>query len=170
MAVVNSKSTRVSNADTQPPVLSNVVVQHGRVRSAIATFEAVSGDSIGSTYRLHRVHSSWRVVAALLSCDAITTCAADLGLYNVPGRGSTDGTVVSVACYASAQSLAAAITVLPVNLAFEARDIANAQRQVWQDAGATTDPGFWYDLTLTLTAAAGSAGTINVELLYVGND
>lgn len=170
MAVVNSKSTRVSNADASTQTLSGVIVQHGRLRSSVATFEAVSGDSIGSTYRMHRVHSSWRIVAALQTCDAITTCNADLGLYNVPGVGSAAGTVISATTYATAQSLATAITGLPVNVAFEAKDIANAQRQVWEDAGLTADPNRWYDLTYTLTAAAGSAGTINLELLYVAND
>lgn len=170
MAVVNTKTTRVSNSDAAPPVLSSVIVQHGRARSIVATVEAVNGDSIGSTYRMARVHSSWRIVEALLYCDAITTCTADLGLYNVPGRGSTAGTVASVACYASAQALSAAITSLPPNIAFEARDIANAERQVWQDAGAASDLGYWYDLAFTLTAAAGSAGTITVEVVYVAND
>ena len=170
MAVVNSKSTRVSNADAAVQTLSSVVVQHGRKRSSVATFEAVNGDSIGSTYRMHRVHSSWRISKVLLYCDAITTCTADLGLYNVPGRGSAAGTVVSATTYATAQSLAAAITVSPVNIAFEAKDIALAERQVWQDAVAARDLGYWYDLVLTLTAAAGSAGTITLELEYIAND
>ena len=73
------------------------------------------------------------------------------------------------ACYASAQSLASAITA-GTNINFEAKDIANIQRQVWQDAGASTDPGYWYDLVFTLTAAAGSAGTISLEVEYVAND
>lgn len=169
MAVVNSKSLRVTNADATSQTLDKVVVNHGRVRRQCATFEAVSGDSIGSTYRMARLRSDWSIMAIKLYCDAITTCAADLGLYNVPGRGSTAGSVVSATTYASAQSLATAIT-LGTEIQFEARDIANLERQVWQDAGATTDPGYWYDLTLTLTAAAGSAGTISLEVTYIGND
>ena len=169
MAVVNSKSLRVSNADASTQTLDKVIVNHGRKRSIVATFEAVSGDSIGSTYRMARVHSSWRLTRIDLYCDAITTCAADLGLYNTPGRGSAAGTVVTAALYASAQSLASAI-VLGTNIAYEQKDIANCERQVWQDAGATSDPNFWYDLTLTLTAAAGSAGTISLEVEYVAND
>lgn len=167
MAVVNSKSTRVSNADASSQTLDSVVVNHGRKRSICATIEAVSGDSIGSTYRMARVFSSWRITRIDLYCDAITTCAADLGLYAPANRSS--GAVASVACYASAQSLASAITA-GTNINFEAKDVANIQRQVWQDAGATTDPGYWYDLVFTLTAAAGSAGTISLEVEYVAND
>lgn len=167
MAVVNSKSTRVSNADASSQTLDSVVVNHGRKRSLCATIEAVSGDSIGSTYRMARVFSSWRITSIKLYLDAITTCAADLGLYHPAGRSS--GAVVDVHAYASAASLATASTV-GIELAYEARDVANIQRQIWQDAAATTDPGYWYDLVFTLTAAAGSAGTISLEVEYVAND
>ncbi len=169
MAVVNTKSLRVSNADAAVQTLDKIGVSHGRLRRACATLEAVNGDSIGSTFRMMRVRSDWNIVAIKLYCDAITTCAADLGLYNVPGRGSAAGSVVSAATYASAQSLATAITT-GTEIQFEARDVANLERQVWQDAGAATDPGYWYDLAFTLTAAAGSAGTVSLEVWYVGND
>lgn len=169
MAVVNSKSLRVSNADASVQTLDKVVVNHGRKRSLAATFEAVSGDSIASTYRMARVHSSWRITSIKLYCDAITTCAADLGLYNVPGRGSTAGTVAAVSCYATAASLATA-SLTGIELAYEFKDVANIERQVWQDAGATADPSSYYDLVLTLTAAAGSAGTLSLEIEYVAND
>lgn len=167
MAVVNSKSTRVSNADASSQTLDNPNVNHGRKRAICATFEAVSGDSIGSTYRMARVHSNWRITSIMLFCDAITTCAADLGLYAPANRSS--GAVASVSCYATAQSLASAIT-LGTEINYEFKDVANIQRQVWQDAGAASDLGYWYDLVFTLTAAAGSAGTISLEITYVAND
>lgn len=169
MAVVNTKSTLVTNADASPSTMSGVVVSGGRRRSMVATLEAVSGDSIGSTYRMFRVSSQWRIAEIVLYCDAITTCAADVGLYNVPGTGSADGSVVDADAYASAQSLASAITT-GTNVAFEARNVDKIANQVWQDAGLTSDSGKQYDLALTLTAAAGSAGTISVELVYVAND
>lgn len=167
MAVVNTKSARCTNADATPRVLDSPNVNHGKVRRTVGTIETVSGDSIGSTYRLARVHSSWTITAINLYCDAITTCAADCGLYRIAAEAS--GAVVAVSCYATAQSLASALTT-PTNIHYEFKDIANCQRQVWQDAGLTADPGLWYDVTLTLTAAAGAAGTIVLDVFYVGNE
>lgn len=166
MAVVNTKSARVTNADAASQTLDKVVVNHARVRRVCATIETANGDSIGSTYRMARVHSSWSIISIKLLCDAITSGAADVGLYQVASAG---GAVVDVDAYASAASIATASAV-GIELAYEARDVANLERQVWQDAGLTTDPARWYDLVLTLTAAAAAAGTVSLEVLYAGND
>ena len=169
MAVVTTKTTRISNAEAAVQTLDSVTVNHGRKRSVVGTLETVNGDSIASVYRMCRVHSSWRLTSIKLFCDAITTCAADLGLYQTNAKPANGGAVVSVACYASAASLASASTT-GIELAYEAKDVANCQRQVWQDAGLTSDPNRWYELAFTLTAAAGSAGTLTLEVEYVAND
>jgi hypothetical protein len=169
MAVVTTKSTRISNAESVVQILDPIFLNHGRKRTVVATLEAVNGDSIASVYRMCRVHSSWRIASIKLFCDAITTCAADLGLYQTIASPNNGGAVASVSCYATAVSLASAI-VTGTEIAYEFKDIVNCQRQVWQDAGATVDPVRWYDLAFTLTAAAGSAGTITVEVEYVAND
>ena len=166
MAVVNTKTSRVTNSDASPRVLDTPNVNHGRLRRVVGTLEAVSGDSIGSTYRMARVHSSWCVVDMYLYCDAITTCAGDVGLYRIAADG---GAVVDADAYASAASLATASTT-GINVAYEARDIIKCQQQVWQDAGATADTGYWYDVVITLTAAAGSAGSLVLDIGYVAND
>lgn len=167
MAVVATKSTRVTNSDTYPAVQDSVLVNHGRRRSIAATIELASGDSIGSVYRMARVHSSWRIEMINLYCDAITSGAADVGLYHIAARSS--GAVVDADAYGSAVSIATAITT-GTNVAFEARDIANVEKAVWQDAGATADTGYWYDLALTLTAATAAAGTVSLQIGYVAND
>lgn len=169
MAVVTTKTTRISNAENATQTLDSPGVNHGKLRRVVATLEAVSGDSIASQYRMVRVHSSWSIASIRLFCDAITTCAGDVGLYQCSAKPNNGGAVVSATTYASAVSLASAITT-GTEIAYEARDIANLQRQVWQDAGATTDPNTFYELTVTLTAAAGSAGTISLEVWYVGNE
>ena len=69
----------------------------------------------------------------------------------------------------SAASLASA-SLVGNELAYEAKDVANIQRQVWQDAGLSADSNRWYELAFTLTAAAGSAGTLSLEVEYVAND
>lgn len=162
MAVVALKTAGITLLDAGTPL--PVTDQGGRVRSIAGTIALASGDSIGSTYRIARVPSNARIEAIRLYCDAITTCAADIGLYETAANG---GAVADVDAYATAQSLATAITAAPPNVAFEARGIEKVMNRVWQDAGATADTRRDYDLALTLTAAAGAAGDVSVIVHYV---
>lgn len=162
MAVVNLKSTNITAFDAGTMV--GVSYAGGKLRAQTATFELANGDSIASTYRFARVKSNWRVIAIWLTCDAITSGAGDVGLYQTTANG---GAVVLATTYATAQSIASAITGLPVNVAFEARDIANNRRLVWEDAGLTADPQRFYDIALTLTAATTAAGTVSFETICV---
>ena len=169
MAVVTIKSTRISNAEAATQTSDSVVLNHGRKRSVVSTIEVNNGDNIGSKYVMCRVHSSWRITSIKLFCDAITSGAGDIGLYQCTANPNNGGAVVVAALYASAQSIASA-SVTGIECVYEQKDIANAQRQVWQDAGATADTNRWYDLVMTLTAATAAAGTITFEVEYVAND
>lgn len=162
MAVVALKSTIITNADAS--ARTSVTLQGGRVRSQAATVEVANGDSIGSTFRMFRVPSNARVERIEVHCDAITSAAADIGLYQTAANG---GAVVDVDAYASAQSIATAITLVANNAAFEARNIDAIEKRVFEDAGLTTDPQREYDIALTLTAAATAAGTVSAILHYV---
>lgn len=169
MAVVTVKSTRISNAENVQQTNDSPVVNHGRKRSLCATVEVTNGDSIASKFILARVHSSWRITSIKLFCDAITSAAADIGLYQTSAFPNNGGAVVDADAYGSAVSIATANTT-GIEVAYEARDIANIQRQVWQDAGATTDPVRFYELVATLTAAATATGTLSVEVEFVAGD
>lgn len=162
MAVVALKGANITNLDASPSVKVDPALLGGRVRLSIDTVELANGDSIGSTYRLARIPSNANISSIRLFCDAITSGAADIGLY----RTATDGgAVVDADCYATAQSIASASAV-GIETAFEVRDIANAQRKVFQDAGLTSDPNVFYDVTLTLTAATTAAGTVTLRVEY----
>jgi hypothetical protein len=169
MAVVTTKSTRISNAESVSQILDSVVLNQGRLRTVVGTIEAANGDSIGSKFVFCRLRSDWRAVSIKLYCDAITSGAGDIGLYQTSANPNNGGAVAAVACYASAQSIASA-SVTGIECAYEAKDIANCQRQVWQDAGASADTQRWYDLVMTLTAATTAAGTVTLEVTYAGND
>jgi hypothetical protein len=84
----------------------------------------------------------------LLFCGAITSAAANIGLYTVNG-----GAVVNAALFAAAQSLAAAQNT-GLELVHSVTTLANAEKRVWELLGLSADPGLEYDVTLTLTAAA----------------
>lgn len=167
MAVVNTKGSAVTAADTSPPSngqFVNAKVHGGRIKESIGTVEAVSGDSIGSTYRLVRVSSSDRISRVLLSCDAITTAAADIGIYETAVNG---GAAVDADFFASAQVLTSALVNSDVTHESGVFDIAAIEKPLWQALGLTKDPGKLYDVVATLTAAAGAAGTVAIKVQFV---
>lgn len=167
MAVVNTKSIPITNADAKPRLPNVAVVDGGPILEKVGTLEAVNGDSINSTYRMLRISSSTRVTELLLYCDAITTCSADIGLYRTADDG---GAVVDANFFASEQLLDTA-SVVGLNVLYEAAagpaDVANIEKRIWQMLGLSADPGIQYDVVLTLTAAAGSAGTVSLKCRYV---
>jgi hypothetical protein len=166
MAVVNTKSTTITNLEASPIVLTNPLKSRGRLRESIETLETANGDSIASTYRFLRVHSSWRISDVILDSDDIgTTTIADFGLYKTTGDG---GAVVDADFFASAVSLKdGALANTNITKESGVVDIANSGKALWEQLALTTDPGLFYDVTATLTAAADAAGTITLRVRYV---
>ncbi len=169
MGVVNTTCTAITNGDATPRVLSNPVIQGATVKENCGIVAAVSGDSIASTYRIGRVRSNARVSQILISNTAITTCAGDVGLYKIAADG---GAVVDADFFASAVSLATAQS--NVDVTHEAGgtgntygDLTKKEMPLWQALGLTSDPNLFYDVVITLTAAAGSAGVVAGLTRYV---
>ncbi len=173
MAVVNTKSTAVTNADAATQTNLSLKIAGGRIRESVGTVEAVNGDSIGSTFRLARIRSNDRISRVLLSCDAISSCAGDVGIYDIAANG---GAVVDADFFASAQSLASALVHADVTHEADAADAgagfghADVEKSLWQALGLAADPYKLYDIAVTLTAAAGSAGTIAMKVQYVNGN
>lgn len=165
MAVVTTKSTAVTNADAASQTNNSQKIAGGRLREDVGTLEAVSGDSIGSIYRLARVKSGYRISQVLLSCDAITTCAGDVGIYDIASVNS--GAVVDADFFASAQSLATALVNTDVTHESGVFGVEDVEQPLWQALGLSADPNKLYDIAVTLTAAAGSAGTVSMKVRYV---
>jgi hypothetical protein len=170
MAVVALKGSIVTNADgTVPQTLNQARSAGARLKEMVDTIELANGDSIGSTYRLARVHSSWRISELILFCDAITSGAGDIGLYDTARNG---GLVVDADFFASAQSIATATQVgfaVGREVAAAATvmgEIANIRKAIWEVLGLTADPNKMYDIVLTLTAATTAAGTVSLITRY----
>lgn len=163
MAVVNTKSTSITNLDAGD--LNPDYKSRGVLREAVDTLETVNGDSIGSTYRTVRLWSGWRVSDVIIDSDDIgATTAADVGLYRTAADG---GAVVDADFFASALVLnAGALSGSNVTHESGVVDIANKGKRLWEQLGLTADPGLWYDLALTLTAAADAAGTITTRVRF----
>lgn len=165
MAVVNTKSTRITNAEAAQQVLASQLVDGGRMREKIETLEVASGDSATSTFRFFRVHSSDRVSDLILDADDIgTTTTADFGLYDITAAG---GAVVDADFFASAVVLNAG-AVANSNITHESGvvDAANYGKAIWQQLGLSADPKKAYDVVATLVGAADGAGTMTLRMRY----
>jgi len=163
--MANTNSNVYANLIASPATMNDVGQYGGRVRRIADAFElaAVDFDADGDTITLCRLRGNVRIKSIMLSHDAMDSGATVLlncGLYN------TDGSIISETTYASAVNVQAAGK--NVEIVNEARNIDETGNAIWQDAGATSDLGVFYDVVLTVTAAnAGAqAGTIAFELEY----
>jgi len=164
MAVVNTKSTAVTNADATPPVMNDLNIAGGRLREIVATVEVAVADTDLSVYRLARVHSSWRISAIQIFNDTNASGTDfNLGLYATAADG---GAVVDDNVYGDAISMASA-RVVPLDATFEIRGIEKIEQEVWQDAGLSSDTGVWYDIALTGIVVGTDDGTISARIQYV---
>lgn len=159
MAVVAVKSTLITNADATPVVFNSPRVDGGFERIEVATAEITDTNSIGSTYRMFRVPSNAVMTdLRIYSPDIGTTTIADIGLYAADG-----GAVVDADFFASAVSLKdGALNGTDVLHESAVFSIANSGKELWDALALTSDPGVFYDVTLTLTAAADATGTVKL--------
>jgi hypothetical protein len=159
MAVEARKSSLITNADEVPAVLNNPRVDGGFERAKIATVAVTNGDSIASTYRLFRVPSNAVMTDLRVYCPAITTAATNIGVYRTEKDGSA---VVDADLFTSAQALTSALNGVDVLHESAVFSLANSGKELWDALGLTSDPSVFYDVTMTLTAAAGATGTVKV--------
>lgn len=164
MAVVNKLSAALAQRDGIPSQLNSnaapTKLATGRVKESIGVVPVANGDSIGSVFRLLTVHSSWRVGAMLASCTAVTAAAADIGLYDLPTRNA--GAVVDADFFTAAQSLATALDTTSV-LRGNVVTVEKLEWPIWRLLGLAADPGVYYDVAATLTAAATAAGFVGLK-------
>lgn len=171
MAVVTVKSQAITDQDASPRVAPQAGKGAGSREKYIDGLAAVAnGDSIGSKYLLARVPSNIYVKELMLWCPAITTCAADFGVYYASrqediGAGQVAGAVITAAFFAAAQSLAAVLNGTQI-ITQTTYTLANRQKPLWEALGLTSDPGGKFDIVATLTAAAASAGSIYIKANY----
>ena len=171
MAVVNTKSNIITRLDSVPAKLPNAVIAHSRLREAVATVEVAAADDDTSTFRMVRLHSSYRVSAIEVFNDAITNGTSyDVGLYDTNENG---GLVVSAGLFASAVDLSSAHAATgPLDVTYEATatNIDKIEKRLWELAGLTEDPNKDFDLVLTGNTVGTAAGTISVRVRFVAGD
>lgn len=166
MAVVTTKSSTITNRDTVPQVINDGRLERGSLRSSHGYVTGVNGDSIGSKYVLASLPSTAMVRAVLLSSGALTSGAADVGVY----RNTRDGgAAVSAGLFGTAVSVAAAQNRVDITNESTTYTLDKREQPLWQAAGLASDPGSTLDIVATLTAALTAGGLLGAEVQYVDN-
>ena len=121
------------------------------VKAITFDIAAVSGDSIGSIYKLGRVPSG-----AILLPESTLYCPAIAGLTSVSvGLNNLAGTVLDTALMSAVNiSAGGAFPML------SAVAIANYNYRAWQLLGMSADPNAMLDVEMLLNAAPTAAGAI----------
>jgi hypothetical protein len=166
MAVANTKSTHVTNADANPLALTNSYIAKGQIYEVVGTVETLAADDASSVYRMARVPSNARITSILLGTDAISgATTSDIGVYQTAANG---GAIVGTGDqFATDVNLSAAATVFTEDLLeATATDIAKVEYRLWEMLALTVDPMRYYDICVTVNDVT-AAGTISMKLKYV---
>jgi hypothetical protein len=189
MAVVNTKSTIISNYDAQPRVLTNGYIGGGSDTIFCGIVPAAATDSIGSTYRFAFIPSGVRIQDIQLQNDATTAGVWSMGVYlnDLQGLNLSSfvnqwsattayviGNVVQYngviyACTANNTNSAPPsgnwATGLPVNLAAGALPIPGAAGIFGTGISTATANANWKSVFTPLQlTATGSAGNTNLRV------
>lgn len=166
MAVANTKSTAITNADAQPSVANSPYLENGLIRESVATVEVAAADDDGSVFRMFRVPSNARISQIMFANDAITGGTAyDVGVYQTAANG---GAAVDDDLFLSAVDFSSARAQY-TDLAFESasRDVSEAEQRLWELLGLSADPHREYDICMTGDTVGTAAGTISGLIRYV---
>jgi len=162
MAVVNTKSTLVSNADATPKVMNNPVQDGGGLREKLGVVAVAAADDDTSTYRMVRVPSNARISSIDLIADAIAGAVAyECGVYQTADNG---GAVVVDDVFSGASGidihLGGNIDMMTGVVA------ANRGQPLWQLLGLSSDPLRHYDIVLTADTVGTAAGNLALRVRY----
>ena len=159
--MTTKNTTLVANFEASPQVASNAHELHGVLRVAQGTVALAAGDSTDNDIvMLAPIPSNASITALKIGSDTLGgTCTFNVGLYQ------TNGTVVDEDVYATLVADEGALT----DVRTEAANINTIGQQVWQDAGASADPGGYYYVAVTFSATGGTAGDMSYIIEYVVN-
>lgn len=173
MAVVNTKSTAITNRDATPPVINDGRIERGVLKSGVGSVAVGAADSATSFYPLVSVPSSAMIRAVRATNPAgMTTLAGNVGVFKNTKNsgGSTTGVAANTGSdtiFASAASFASAQNHAPVDALFTSD---KREQPLWQAIGLTADPMTTFDIGIVVTTAnTGAAGRAGLEVQYVDN-
>lgn len=174
MVTETLKSNSITNLDTIPWAPAGVAGANAPARLASVDdyLTVTDAKTSGSIYKLLRVSPDIKLKHLFLNVDvAVTTLTGDVGLYysdatNDGTAAGLQGTVISVAMFASAVALAAIVT--PTDYSNESGTYTSALRNqpLWQAAGLTSRPSGMFDICLTTTATNSGAAVLHAEAVF----
>jgi hypothetical protein len=168
MAVVDRKSTAITNRDATPRTINNPANSGGALRERIGYIAAAADDSATSLWRICQVPSNARISEILLSAADFTTAGAiNVGLHRTVADG---GAVVDADLFASAVDLSGG-PFAPLDVTREAGTtnwtLADAANMLWQALGLTADPCIDYDITATISTTFNGGSGVLFKVRYV---
>ena len=154
-------SDLVANFEATPQVLNSSGLLHGVIRVAQGTIELAAGDSDNDDIvMLAPIPSNATVPQLFVGSDTLGgSCTFNVGIH------TSSGTVKDEDVFASAVSDEAAMA----DVRFEAANIDTAGKKMWELAGDSSDPGGYFYIAVTMSAAGGTAGTLSWNISYVVN-
>ena len=164
MAVANTKSTAISNADATPVVLNSQRVVNGFLRESVASVEVAAADDDNSVYRFVRVPSNARISSVEYANDAITGGTDyNVGVFET---AANDGAAVSENLFADALDLSSANAFTACTYETTATNISKVDQELWQLLGLAKDPGKEYDICAKGITVGSGAGTIALRVKF----
>ena len=162
------KSLQITNDDATPIVLNNSGVS-GPYRNNLYSGYVTTGaaNDAGTKYIMLRVKSDVKVKDVDIESAAQgASFAVDVGVwyaddvrYLSPGNALLAGTVISQAFFASAVVLTNAVSITNITNESGTYTIDKRGQPLWQAAGLAADPGGYFDIVAT-TTAAGTGGAL----------
>lgn len=164
MAVVNTKSTAVTNSDANQPRVFNPSYLHGgNLRMSVGMVEVAAADDNASVYRMVRLPSNAVVYRIEVMNDAITAGTGyDIGLYQTAENG---GAAADDDVFATTIDMSVARS-LPFDAMFEVLDIDKIEKRLWELLGLTSDPQREYDVCFTADTVGTAAGTLSMRVVW----
>ncbi len=179
MAVVNLKSTVLTNRDATPKVLTDASISGGDVREVYGYVFTGSADSAASNYRLIKVPSNARISSLSMINGALGSgCLLDTAIWYptvVQPGGANFVPSASSAALVSSSSFTTAIVGNTANTTpsellatGNTRQTPNYQEMpLWQMIGLPSDPEMELDLGFSVNIAVATAGYLGLKCRYV---
>ena len=139
------KTDLVANFEATPQVKNNAAELHGVLRTAHGTVELDTGDSDNDDIvMLAPIPSNAAVPSLFIGSDTFGgSCTFNVGIY------TTDGSVKDEDVFATDVADAAAMA----DVRFEAANIDTAGKKMYELAGDSSDPGGYFYIAATFSAA-----------------
>ena len=168
MATEVVKSAFIIAADTTPSGLPSAILNGGgKVYSVMAMLEA-AGAELGSIYRLARVPTKARMYKIEMACDDLDSgddgVTLHIGLYRTVADGAAE---VDVDLFAASIDATAAIARTDYTFQAGTFTIDDIEKELWDAAGVSADPGGFYDICVTSAAQTNTGGTISLWATWV---